>query len=525
MPTNAQVSQTDLQRYLEQLYKGYYSNASPALQGGFDNIASYDAGVDSQPNPKPLTSYTPPKVPLAPVGTLDRMNFPQQQLPAPPPFTTGTSSHMPPGGYPTYGAGGPEQLHDSGISQILARMAANSKMSNAIPNMNLSQPTGLTASDKAKYTTQANKYVDSLIGMHNNALDAIKTAQDQIKTANAPDPLAAIEAQIRGIAGTPDIPEHWVSPYSQAYLDQLGQRLGEAGSQAQTEFNAAKGDVVQNYAQGNQVRDTTNAALANELQGAGGNIGINYAQSNQGQKAASDAAYLSQMSGANQATDTSFMDKMGQMAALSGSNLGMQAKEGLLTPKQFVGRQSGLSSGQQALLNFLGSKYSGTESMKELQARIAAGQYAPNGTGAGSTLPGVPQIAQTADTSQTINNPDFVAAFSQLAPGPTKDLIQQYYDSASGNVADALSAAQKASQASIAAGATGFPLGRTGIVPRGASTPQGGGLDLAAAYAKAVPVQGEGWAAVLDFLRKYDPAWNPVTTSNQLGTKSTTKYS
>ena len=100
MPTNAQVSQTDLQRYLEQLYKGYYSNASPALQGGFDNIASYDAGVDSQPNSKPMTSYTPPKVPLAPVGTLDRMNFPQQQLPAPPPFTPGTSSHMPPGGYP-----------------------------------------------------------------------------------------------------------------------------------------------------------------------------------------------------------------------------------------------------------------------------------------------------------------------------------------------------------------------------------------------------------------------------------------
>ena len=137
---------------------------------------------------------------------------------------------------------------------------------------------------------------------------------------------------------------------------------------------------------------------------------------------------LSQMSGANQATDTSFMDKMGQMAALSGSNLGMQAKEGLLTPKQFVGRQSGLTAGQQALLGFLGSKYSGAESMQQLAARIAAGQYAPNGTGRAGANNGIPQIDMTADSGQTVNNPDFIAAFNQLPAGPNKDMIQKYYD-------------------------------------------------------------------------------------------------
>jgi hypothetical protein len=203
----------------------------------------------------------------------------------------------------------------------------------------------------------------------------------------------------------------------------------------------------------------------------------------------------------------------------------MQAKEGLLTPKQFVGRQSGLTAGQQALLGFLGSKYSGAESMQQLAARIAAGQYAPNGTGTGAGANnGIPQIDMTADSGQVLNNPDFVNAFAQLSPGPIKDSIQKYYDQSSGNVADALAAAQKDMNTAVSVGPTGFPLGRTGIVPRGASTPQGGGLDLAAAYAAAVPVQGENWASILDFLRKYDPAWNPVTTSNQLGTKSTTKY-
>jgi len=440
MPTDARsASQAELQRYLEQLYGNssfYKMMMSP--QNTKNLLIQGAAAQDSQPSPAPISSITQNLSPAPRVTSpAARMTHPK--------LDPGNASpwNAQPNAYP-------EQLHDSGIAQIIANRNARMSVSNAIPNMNLTpqakRPTGQigTPNQTIMNLEAARAKVDANAAKPGFGSPG-KTSLQLDPNLNASNPLADIEAQIRALAGTPDIPEHWISPYSQSYLNQLGDRLSQAGSEAQQQFQGAIGDVVNNYAQGNQVRDTTNAALANELQTSGGNIGINYAASNQGQQAKSDAEYLSQMSGANQATDTSFMSKMGEMAALSGNNLGFQAREGLLTPKQFVGREGGLSEGDSALLSFLGSKYGMEKDSQDLITKLAADAATKSATAA--KIPDftkyMNQPTQSASTTTAQKNPLVPQAIEGITNPAMKAAAISVYNAAGSNPVQALADIEK----------------------------------------------------------------------------------
>jgi len=529
MPTNiGQASNEQLQRYLEQLYSKapfYQQLISPAntksmlIQAAAKRDSTPPVGTVGNPRNTQSTQNSDALRKALEGSWKAQGNAPYTS----PTLPTSTTTMRP-----------IEQSTNYKLWQARNNANATAPLSNAIPNMVLNQqtprPTQIGTPNQAIMRLEAERdRLDKLHAKPSASLGLTSYDLDPNLAGQGPNgTLAQLEAEIRALAGQPDIPGQWISPYSQEYLNQLGNRLGQAGSDAQQQFQGAIGDVVANYGQADATRNQYNTALAGELAANGQNIGIQTGASTQGQQAATDANYLNQVSAANQATDTSFMTKLGEMAQFYGGNLGAQAREGLLTPKQWIGPQSGIDAGEQALLDFLGNKYNteigredaATDFMRQVQlAKMkAAGSDSSSG---GAT--GIPKIAMTADETQLMQNPDFVAAFGELPEGTTKDLIRQYYN-AGDDTSSALTKAQNAATEAINAGPTGFPLGRTGIVPRGASTPTGGGLDLNYAYGEAQKVQSEQWKKILEFLTKYDPKWNAVTTKQELGTKSTTNY-
>ena len=325
--------------------------------------------------------------------------------------------------------------------------------------------------------------------------------------------LADIEAEIRAIAGQPDIPGQWISPYSQAYLNSLGDRLGQAGSEAQAQFQAAIGDITQNYGSMTDARNSANTALVNELGGNAGNIGVNYAASQQGQQAATDADYLNQTAATNQATDTSFMTKLGEMAQFYGGNLAAQAREGLLTPKQWQGPQSGISAGESALLDFLQGKYNRELDEQDMARELAA-------AGSDSDLAGVPKITQTADEDMKQLYPDVPNAIMNYGKPGLRELLGEVWDESGGDPAVALQKIRDRQESYP--GSIGIPP--TGIMPRGASTTQGGGLNYADVQRHEREMEMAKYAEMIEFFRKLSPTWTGVTTSRSLSDSSKATY-
>lgn len=244
-----------------------------------------------------------------------------------------------------------------------------------------------------------------------------------------------IEAQIMALANQPDIPGHWISPYSQEYLNQLGDRLGQTGSEAQAAFNAAKQDIIDNYARGVTNRAQAEGGIFNKLAANAQNIGVDYAKGSLGQEAVADSNYLNQAAQQNQATDLSFNDKLGSMAAMLGQTLGMQAREGLLTPKQWVGPQSGLDAGEQAQLAFLQNKWNRLLDKEEADAAAAAESE--------DLSKYLTQLTRQGEERSLQTNPLVPETFANISDPRLKDAAQSLYDSAGGNPVDALKLAQE----------------------------------------------------------------------------------
>jgi len=351
-----------LEEYLRQLYQKNAQNASPALQSGMMADAAKQAALDAAYRPR----------------------LPNNRRLHP----TGTSSHMPPGGYPK-----PPDLHDS--------FHTNARGG------------GLSMRDASN--NQLQTYLDFLKDRHQTAVDdgSLAQAQSQIQTANTPDPLTDIESRIAALAGKPDIPGHWESPYSQDYLNQLGDRLGQAGGAAQQAFGEAKNQIAADYQGGIDQRNKIQGGLTAALQGNGQNIGVDYAKSLGGQQAGQDMAYLSQIAETNKASDLATNDKLGVIANQTGSNLGMQAREGLLTPKEWINAQSGLSGGDSLMADFLMNKYNQT--VDSQQADRAA-------TASGASLADFAKtLTGTADENIKQNYPDVVQGLSGITDQKTLD--------------------------------------------------------------------------------------------------------
>ena len=299
-----------LEEYLRQLYQKNAMNASPALQPGMMADAARQAAIDA--------AYRP--------------SLPNNRQLHP----TGTSSHMPPGGYPH-----PNPSTGGGLATFTS----------GLRNTRVGTPNKAVLALEAARARIENTPHGQSIGKTSYDLDP------SLANSGPNDPLSAIEAQIQALAGKPDIPGQWISPYSQDYLNQLGDRLGQAGGAAQQAFGDAKNEIAANYQGGIDQRNQLQGGLTAALQGNGQNIGVDYAKSQGGQQAGQDMAYLSQVADVNRASDLSTNDKLGVIANQTGSNLGMQAREGLLTPKQWQGPQSGLTAGDNLMADFLRGKY------------------------------------------------------------------------------------------------------------------------------------------------------------------------
>ena len=241
------------------------------------------------------------------------------------------------------------------------------------------------------------------------------------------NPLLAIEAQIQALAGKPDIPGQWISPYSQDYLNQLGDRLGQAGSTAQQAFEAEKNDIAANYQGGIDQRNQMQGGLTAALQANGQNIGVDYAKSQGGQQASQDMAYLSQVANVNRASDLSTNDKLGAIANQTGSNLGMQAREGLLTPKQWQEGRSGLSAGDQLLADFLRGKYQNEFGAQQAEKDRLAAEASQKGM-----LGGFTDFAKTMTGSGSEqfqqNWPDLVQGLAGIQDPQTADEASRIWD-------------------------------------------------------------------------------------------------
>lgn len=232
------------------------------------------------------------------------------------------------------------------------------------------------------------------------------------------DKLADIKSQLEALFNKPDIPGYWESPVSQGYLNQLGNQFNQAGTSAQVQLEAAKQEIIDNYANTGAQRANENQAFTNELVGGLQNLGINTGDSAMLDRAQTDAAYLDQVAAQNQATDTSFNTKLGENAALLGQQLAMMAREGLLHPKQWIPGQSGMSDGDRLRAQFLMDEY-GTE-------RDLASALLDDG------------VTQEAEEDFVHKNPMFAESLGTIQDPALRDYIQTQYDAGGGNIQDAL---------------------------------------------------------------------------------------
>lgn len=241
------------------------------------------------------------------------------------------------------------------------------------------------------------------------------------------NPLIDIERRIAALAGKPDIPGHWESQYSQDYLNQLGDRLGQAGGAAQQAFVDAKNDIATNYQQGIDQRTAMQGGLTAALQGNGQNIGVDYAKSLGGQQAGQDVAYLSQVAETNKASDLSTNDKLGVVANQFGSNLGMQAREGLLTPKQWIDAQSGLSSGDRLMADFLQSQYQNEFGAQQAEKDRLA-ELALSKSTAGGFADFAKSLTNSGNEQFQQNWPDLVQGLAGIKDPRTADEASRIWD-------------------------------------------------------------------------------------------------
>lgn len=386
MPT-AQY-QTQIQRMLEDMYKRNAGTGSNEIQDALRRLAVSSAAQDASYTPTVFTPDAPNK------GRGSQ--YPGLQVPTPPkPLDSYYDSRYT---YTPRTVGGNGDAIST-ANAFEARLAAAAK----------ANPAGIQTSPLIQ--------------------DLIK--KQAAAKATQPHSMADdLEAQLNALFNKPDRPGQWISPYSQEYLNQLGTRLGEAGSAGQQAFNGAKQDIIDNYGRGVTNRAQAEGGIFNDLAANAKNIGVDYAGGSLGQQAIQDQNYLNQTAGLNQANDLSFNDKLGAMVAQLGNTLGMQAKEGLLTPKQWDPGGSGLTSGDQARIGFLTDKWNRILDQEDAASKNSAQQDAIQKM--------MTQLTLGADEKSLQKNPLIPDTIAQILDPTVKNRAQTMYDAAGGDPATVL---------------------------------------------------------------------------------------
>jgi hypothetical protein len=345
----------------------------------------------------------------------------------------------------------------------------------------------------------------------------------RVHNQSAPGPGGAdYLSELQALFSKPDIPGQWISPYSQDYLNGLGDRLTQVGSDANNQYQSAIGDIVKQYSDSMAARDvqgnTTMEALGRNLQNIGvantGEVGTEYAANN---------AHMDQVAGQNQATDTSFMTKLGQLASQLGSNLGMQAREGLLTPKQWQEGRSGMTDGDRLKASFLMDQMSGEQDYQR--------ELSLMGADAENAL----QLQNSAEEQSLHKNPLVAEAFARLQ-GPTKDRAQSIYDLAEGDPTAALKIIQQQINERVAGQPSAYnaprvpsfmeavrsPRALTDNVKSRLRNPMGPSNNRQRAE---VSQQNLLDAQLQELFRRLSPTYGGVPTSRSTTDKSTQKFS
>jgi hypothetical protein len=341
----------------------------------------------------------------------------------------GTGSHVPPGGPAAY-RNSPAQgmgAYTSGNRNTPLRDPVG-QTRHGLPASLYNLPVGQTRHFPGPGAYGADAAAKARDDELNRRRGELNTLPERLEAARlAARANAPVPSTTAALAGKPDVPGHWESPYSQDYLNQLGDRLSQAGGAAQQAFNAAKIDVANNYAMGTQQRHNTLEGVNADLQGNAANIGVDYADSAQAKQARTDRDFLTQMTDTNRASDMSTNDKLGVIANQFGSNLGAQAREGLLTPKTWVEGRDGLSGGDKLMADFLMNKYNQELGTRELDKRLAADAASQKAT-TGSFADMFKQtLDQNASEESKQNYPDLVRALGQIQDTGMRDEIDRVY--------------------------------------------------------------------------------------------------
>lgn len=345
-----------------------------------------------------------------------------------------------------------------------------------------------------------------------NRFNTLSELNQRLNGDDATDPLADLEAQIMKLATPVTTPDKWISPYSQDYLNQLGGRITEAGQSARDQLAAAKQDILNNYAMGLENRATENQGFTDELQSNAANIGVNYKDSTFGQRAATDSAFLDQMAQQNQATDLSYNDKLGGLFASIAANLGAAAREGLLTPKQFIPGSTELPAGAREQIDFLKEKY-----------RMLMDQQAEEESGGG--LSDLLKITQGASETVDLKNQELVDLVASQSDPALRDYLQTVIDRGGGTADGALKLLAEMSAERNTYDVTGSTDPETGL-PVGMGSVSGLIGRMGRVPGNIANILREEYLRQLaqDLLRQVASSWGNPVTNRTLTNKSSNTY-
>jgi len=484
MPTTSrQAGVNQLQRMLEQMYKSQAQNASPRLREDMEGDAVRQAAIDAG-----YSNYG----------------------------AVGTGSHMPPGGYPqtSYEFKPPVGTSRHALPTSLYRQAVGT--SRHFPG-----PDAYNVDPNAKARDVALNTRRGELNTLEDRLGAAREASRARSMSTPVDPLTDIESKIAALAGKPDIPGQWISPYSQDYLNQLGDRLGQAGGAAQQAFGEAKNQIAADYQGGIDQRTQSQGALTAALQGNGQNIGVDYAKSLGGQQAAQDMNYLSQVANVNQASDLATNDKLGVIANQTGSNLGMQAREGLLTPKQWQEGRSGLSGGDNLMADFLMNKYNQELGTRSEDKRLAAD--AANSKASAGSLSDMfkSSLTEKADENYSQSYPDLVQAMGRITDPGMRDEVDRIW----GSNSDPSSAVGYLQSKYLEENPNIF--GKIALPPASGGHNPATQRNVYAMFAQKQAeqqAQQQQYQTLLEFFKRFDPKYTGTRTGVSTSNSSTTKY-
>lgn len=272
---------------------------------------------------------------------------------------------------------------------------------------------------------RSNSYQSGELAMSRNANS--NPGVPGVSQIQAPvDPNEGLMAQMLSLMNQPDIPGQWISPYSQEYLNQLGGKLAGAGEQANASFGAANQEILDNYAASgaatNQISDANQADIGANL----ANLGLNYGNMEMSQQWDADQAQMNQVAAQNQATDQSYNTKMGSLFQNLGSHYGDMAREGILTPKQWVGPQSGISEGERMQVDFLKEQYNRNLDNLDYESQMKMEQEMMN------------ELNGTSTQEMEHINPLFSQTLGSIQDPQVKEAVLTAYNLAGGDIPKAL---------------------------------------------------------------------------------------